>query len=140
MNLQDVMTTDIMTCDASDTLSECAMMMKDMNVGSMPVVDEYNHLVGIITDRDITIRAVAEGIDPNDTKVRDFMSMDMVIADPSMSVEDAANLMADHQIRRLPIVSSGELVGIVSLGDLAVDVGEEEMVGQTLEEISKPVK
>lgn len=134
------MTTDIMTCMDTDTLSNCATTMKKMNIGSTPVVNAQGDLVGIITDRDITIRASSEGISPNDAKVRDFMSSSLITVDPNTNVEDAAIMMADNQIRRLLVTSDGRLVGIVSLGDLAVDVGEEELVGETLESISRPTR
>lgn len=140
MNVRDVMTTDIMTCMDTDTLSNCATTMKKMNIGSTPVVNAQGDLVGIITDRDITIRASSEGISPNDAKVRDFMSSSLITVDPNTNVEDAAIMMADNQIRRLLVTSDGRLVGIVSLGDLAVDVGEEELVGETLESISRPTR
>jgi CBS domain-containing protein len=116
-------------------------MMKEFNIGETPVVDDNNNLVGIITDRDIAVRAVAAGADPNNTMVGDFMTPSPVTVNPDTNVEDAADMMADVQVRRLPVVDDdGSLIGIVSLGDLAVETGEEELVGETLVEISRPVR
>jgi len=115
--------------------------MRDLNVGAMPVMDVDNNLVGILTDRDITVRAVSQGIDPDDALVEDFMSPNPITINLDMDVDDAAEIMADNQIRRLPIVDNTDrLIGIISLGDLAVDVGEEDVVAETLEEISIPVR
>lgn len=141
MKVREAMTTDVMTCRVSDKLVDCSTMMKELNVGVMPVVADGENLVGIITDRDITIRAVALGADPNKAQVGEFMTPTPITVDPDTNVEDAADIMADAQIRRLPVVDdSGNLVGIISLGDLAVDVGEAEMIEETLERISEPVR
>ena len=141
MKVADVMTRDVMTCRTTDTLMDCAAMMKELNIGATPVVDEHNRLVGIITDRDIAVRAVARGAAPAVSKVGDFMSPSPITVEPETNVEDAAEMMADNQIRRLPVVDrSGNLVGIVSLADLAVDVGEAELLAETLEKISEPAR
>lgn len=141
MKIKEVMTLDVMTCKTTDTLSDCARMMKEFNVGETPIVDDNKKLVGIITDRDITVRAVAAGADPNNVMIADFMTPSPVTITPDTNVEDAADMMADVQVRRLPVVDdNGGLIGIVSLGDLAVEAGEEELVGETLEEISRPVR
>ena len=140
MKVEDVMTTDVMTCRDTDMLVDCATMMKELNVGAIPIVDEDNNLVGIITDRDITIRAVTRGIDLYNAQVGDFMTPSPITVEPETNVEDAAEMMADNQIRRLPVVKNGRIVGIVSLGDLAVDVGEADMLAEILEKISEPVR
>ncbi|HAH85945.1 MAG: CBS domain-containing protein [Armatimonadota bacterium] len=141
MRVADIMTTDVTSCKQTDSLALCATHMRDLNVGAMPVMDVDNNLVGILTDRDITVRAVSQGIDPDDALVEDFMSPNPITINLDMDVDDAAEIMADNQIRRLPIVDNTDrLIGIISLGDLAVDVGEEDVVAETLEEISIPVR
>lgn len=140
MKVSECMTTDVMTCKDTDKLADCAVMMKELNVGAIPIVDESGTLAGIITDRDIAVRAVAKGIDPNEAQVGDYMTPSPITVEPETNVEDAADLMADNQIRRLPVVKDGLIVGIVSLGDLAVDVGEPEMLAECLEKISEPVR
>lgn len=137
MNLGEVMTAELVTCSPNDTVSQAAQKLQRENVGSCPVVDDGT-LVGILTDRDITTRAVAKGYDVNSKTVGDIMTRDPITADPSMSLEDACLLMSDNQIRRLPIVEDNRLVGIISLADLAMDVEEEEIVAETLTSISQP--
>lgn len=141
MNVSQIMTTEVSTCTVDDALSQCADNMRHLNVGAMPVVDSDKHVRGIITDRDIAVRAVASGVDPNQVTVGQFMTADPVTALPEVTVEDAAGIMAEQQVRRLPVVDhNGCLLGIVSLGDLAVDVGEAEMLAEALERISMPVR
>jgi len=140
MRVDEVMTKDLMTCSDSDSLSEAATMMREINVGSLPIVDDSGDVIGIITDRDITVRAVARGVDPVMAQVIDFMTPNPVTIAPDADVEVAAEIMASAQVRRLPVLQDDRLVGMVSLGDLAVDVGEEEMLAETLERISSPVR
>lgn len=140
MKVKEVMTTDVMTCKDTDKLVDCARMMRELNIGSTPIVDDKNNLIGMLTDRDITIRAVANGVDVNNAVVGDFITPSPITVEPDINVEDAAEMMADNQVRRLPIVENGSLVGIVTLGDLAVDVGEADVLAETLEKISEPVR
>jgi CBS domain-containing protein len=140
MIVEDVMTTDVSTIKDSDNLVTAASMMLDLNVGALPVVNDRGALVGIITDRDITVRATAKGVDPFSGVVADYMTKNPMAITADADVEDAADTMADAQVRRLPVVQDGQLVGIVTLGDLAVDVGEEDMIAETLEEISEPLR
>jgi len=140
MKIADIMTPDVMTCKETDKLADCATMMRELNVGAIPVVDDNSNLIGIITDRDIAVRAVSKGINPNEAEVGDFMTPSPITVEPETNVEDAAELMADNQIRRLPVVRNGRLVGIVSLGDLAVDVGEADLLAEVLEKVSEPVR
>jgi CBS domain-containing protein len=114
--------------------------MKTLNIGSLPVC-ENRRLLGVITDRDITVRAVAAGQDPSTTKVSDAMTPELIYCFEDESVKEAAKLMERYQIRRLPILNREKhLVGIVSLGDLAVETGKDKLSGEVLEEISEPVK
>ena len=100
-----------------------------------------NQMQGMLTDRDITIRATAEGRDPRQTRVREIMSSDVVYCFEDQPVEEGARLMEERQIRRLPIVNRGrQLVGIVALGDLALELSNDQKVGQVLEAISEPAQ
>ncbi|AGN38214.1 CBS domain-containing protein [Bacillus paralicheniformis] len=134
MKLKDIMTTNAECCEPSAPIAEIAGKMRDYNVGSIPVCENGN-LTGIVSDRDIVIRCVAEN--ETDAAARDIMSTQMVTGRPDMSAEEAGDLMAEHQIRRLPIVEDGRLVGIVALGDLSVSNADEK-AGEALSEISKP--
>lgn len=140
MQLKDVMTRDVEIVETDMTLQDAASRMDELDVGVLPV-REGDQLVGMLTDRDITVRAVAAGRDPKQTKVGEIMSPDLVYCYEDQDVKAAAQTMATHQIRRLPVLSRDQqLVGIVSLGDLAVDTGNDQLVGQALEEISEPAR
>jgi CBS domain-containing protein len=131
------MSTDVQTISPDAPIEEAAQEMRDGDFGLLPVGEE-EQLLGVITDRDITVRAVAEGKDPS-TPVRDVMSEGVISAHEDDSVEDAARVMSDHQIRRLPIVDADQrLVGIVSLGDFAVDSADIGPVVGALSDISSP--
>jgi CBS domain-containing protein len=140
MNVREVMTPDPRTIGPGETLQGAARIMKEEDTGAVPVV-EGGKVVGMVTDRDIAIRAVAEGA-AADKLVRDILSGGRVIvATPDMSTKEANQLMGQHQVRRLPVVDQDQkLVGIVSLGDLAVKEGKESRTGDTLENISEGVK
>ena len=138
MKISDVMTPNPKTVTPSDSIQTAASIMRDVDAGGVPVV-EGGRVVGMVTDRDIVIRAVADG-DFN-AKISDIVSDDVITATPDMSTADAAELMGEHQIRRLPVVDEAdELVGIVSLGDLAVKENRDSRMGETLENISEGVK
>jgi CBS domain-containing protein len=135
--VSEVMSTDVQTISPDDTIEEAAQEMRDGDFGLVPVVED-EELVGVVTDRDIAIRAVAEGKDPG-TPVSEVMSEGVVWVNEDDSVEDAARIMSEHQIRRLPVVDSEQhIVGIVSLGDFAVDSSEIEPVVEALSDISRP--
>lgn len=136
MNIEKVMTRDVDFCSPETPLHEVAAKMKDLDVGVMPVCAD-NQLTGLVTDRDIVLKAVAQN-SSLDTPVSDIMTTDPVRGTIHMSAQEAADLMADVQIRRLPIVEDGKLIGIVSLGDLAVTDKLDDEAGQALEEISAP--
>lgn len=136
MKLRNVMTDNVSTVQSNSSVSEAASIMKDLNVGAVPVC-EGSKPVGILTDRDITLRNVADARDAN-SQVKDIMSGNLVYGTPDMSNEEAAQIMADNQIRRLPIVENGNIVGIVSLGDLAVKTGNDMEAGKALSSISIP--
>jgi len=137
MNISDMMTKNPRTAAPNDNLQTVAQIMRDEDTGVVPIVDK-GKLVGIVTDRDIVIRCLAEG--KFNAKATDAASDDIVTVTPDMSTADAAELMADHQIRRLPVVEGDKLVGILSLGDIAVKEGKDKRTGDTLEDISQGVK
>ena len=137
MNISDMMTKNPRTAAPNDNLQTVAQIMRDEDTGVVPIVDK-GKLVGIVTDRDIVIRCLADG--KFNAKATDAASDDIVTVTPDMSTADAAELMADHQIRRLPVVEGDKLVGILSLGDIAVKEGKDKRTGDTLEDISQGVK
>jgi len=137
MNVRDIMTARVESVSPATDLVIVARRMKDLNVGSLPVV-EGERLLGIVTDRDIVTRVVAEGKQPKSVQVRTCLTPDPVTIAPDVDIKDASDVMARHQIRRLPVVEDGRLIGFISLGDLAVDTGKDKLVGDALEQISEP--
>jgi CBS domain-containing protein len=137
MKLRDVMSRQPQAVREDDPLAKAAGMMKEYNIGSLPVLNRKDTVVGMITDRDITIRAVAAGADVGKTAVKDVMTPKPVMGAEEMDVEVAAELMAAHQIRRLPVQQNGRLTGMVALGDLAVRYQTNTSAAMALEEISE---
>jgi CBS domain-containing protein len=136
----EVMTRRPRTIQPNATVADAAALMRQMDIGGLPVCDG-SRLIGMVTDRDITIRSAADGRDPHLTPVRDIMSSGVAWATETDPVEEAARIMREHRIRRLPIVDERHsLVGMVSLGDLAVDINDKQLSGEALEEISEPSK
>ncbi len=133
--VKDIMSKEIECCSLLDNMYEVAVKMKELNVGAIPIVDE-ERLVGMITDRDIVIRGVAEK-NPGSTKVEKIMSDQLVTVTSDTTTKQAAKLMAEHQIRRLPVVEGENLIGIVSLGDFATHQLTDELAGDALSEISE---
>jgi len=129
--------TDRPRCVTPDTaVAEAAQLMASEDVGSLPVLDG-DRMVGVITDRDIVVRAVAKGKDPKGMPVREVASSDLVTLNPDDDLSDALSLMASHQVRRLPVVDAdNRLVGIVAQADLARVAGE-KAVGEMIEDISQ---
>lgn len=139
MQVRDIMTRGAECARPTDALREAAQKMKTLDVGSLPVCDN-DRLVGMITDRDITVRATAEALPPSLGQVQDVMTREVVFCFEDQDVQEAAQLMKENQIRRLVVLNRDKrLVGIVSLGDLAVETGDEHLAGQTLEVVSEPV-
>lgn len=135
--ISEVMSSDVQTISPDATIEEAAQEMRDGDFGLLPVGDE-EQLLGVITDRDIAIRAVAEGRGPS-TPVSEIMSEGVIWVHEDDSIEEAAEIMSDNQIRRLPVVNAEQrLVGIVSLGDFAVDASDIGPVADALTEISSP--
>jgi len=130
-------TTDVRTIDGQTTLVGAAQVMRDTDTGVVPVVNGAV-IEGVITDRDIVIRAIAEGADPNSALVQDYLTRNPTYAEPDTTIQQATQLMQRDQVRRLPVVDGTQLVGIISIGDLAVDTGQDRLMGDTLQDISRP--
>jgi len=134
--IRDMMSSNPCAIDADKPVAYAAKMMRDEDVGLAPVV-EGDRLVGTLTDRDIAIRVVAEGKDPESTSVREVASTDLVTIDPEQNLDEALRLMADHQVRRLPVVEEdGRLVGVVAQADVARE-GDDRRTGDVVEQISQ---
>lgn len=138
MKLAAIMTGGIETITPQASLAEAAKKMASQDIGSLPVCDEPRRVVGIITDRDITVRAVARGMDPNQTRVEDVMTRDVLSCSSDAEVEDACEMMEQRQVRRLLVTGQNEVpVGIVSLGDIALCLRESQS-GEVLKKVSEP--
>lgn len=137
LKVRDIMTKDIAYINPLSPITEAAQLMQKHNVGSIPVCDKSG-VIGIVTDRDIVVRNVAHGTDPKSTKVQDVMTSQVTTASPEMDVNDAARIMTQSQIRRIPVVENNFLVGMVSLGDVATEPRYDEEASDALSEISKP--
>ena len=135
-SLQEIMSKNVATITPQQSVAEAAQIMSQHNIGSVPVV-QNGQCVGIVTDRDITLRAAAKGVDSTTTKIESIMSKNVVTATPQMDVHEASKLMADKQIRRLPIVENNKLTGIIAIGDIAVENRYQNEAGDALSDISK---
>jgi CBS domain-containing protein len=131
----DIMTPSPRTVASSATVGEAAKLMRDEDVGSLPVVHE-DQLVGVVTDRDIAVRVVAEGRDAA-TTVAEVASDRPVTVEPSADVDQALQLMSEHQVRRLPVVEGGRLVGVIAQADIA-RLGEDKQTGDLVQGVSQP--
>ena len=134
-SVRDAMTENPRSIGASASVVEAARLMRDEHIGSLPITDD-EELVGMITDRDITTRVVAEAADPKVTSVGDVVSRDLISVEPDEDLEEAVQLMASHQVRRLPVVENGRLVGIVAQADIALK--DNDKTAQLVEAISEP--
>ena len=137
-SIRDAMTENPSSIVASASVVEAAQLMREQHIGSLPITDD-EQLVGMITDRDITTRVVAEAADPKMTSVADVYSRDLISVEPDQDLEEALQLMARHQVRRLPVVENGRLVGIVAQADIALKESEKK-TGELVEAISEPLE
>ena len=138
MKLRDVMTPNPHTLGPNATVQEAARLMRDEDTGVVPLV-ENGRPVGLVTDRDIVVRAVADG-SSFDRPVRELATDNLVTAEPDMSTRDAAQLMGDNQVRRLLVCEDDRLIGVASIGDIAVKEGKDRRVGDAIQGISQGVK
>jgi CBS domain-containing protein len=137
MQVKDMMTANVHVIAPDASLREAAAMMRDLDIGALPVC-ENDRVVGFVTDRDITIRATAAGKSPDECQVRQVMSQGVVHCSEDASVEEAERLMKDRQVRRLAVLDGNQrLAGILSLGDMALELDSDE-AGDVLERISEP--
>ena len=138
MKCSDVMTKNPKTCAPTDTVEQAAQLMKTEDVGPIPIVGDNGKLEGIITDRDIVLKVVAEGQDPKTTKLANVMTTDVITCTADADIEGTLDLMEDNQVRRIPVVdASGRLVGIISQADVATRLDDAEKTAELVEDISK---
>ena len=140
MKNSDIMTKDLIYSRPSDMVSDVAQLMKDEDIGPVLIVDDSNdgkRLVGIVTDRDLAIKVVGEGSDPQNTRVEDVMTESLVTVRASDDVQSAMQAMAQNQLRRIPVVDDGQLVGIISQADVATRLNEPQSTAEVVKEISR---
>jgi CBS domain-containing protein len=145
MNVRELMNSQVVSCSPQDTLERAAQLMWDGDLGAVPVVDDDGHPVGMVTDRDICIAAYTQGCRLSESRVASAMARDLRTCKPSDSVGYAEELMRKYQVRRLPVVDGGKLVGMVSLNDFATAAADKrgnkaslDALGVTLARISEP--
>lgn len=136
MKVREIMTKDIASLSSNDTVERAAQLMKQYDCGCIPVCTK-DKVIGVVTDRDIAIRSTASGQDCHQN-VGDIMSKDLVVGNPDMDVQDAAQLMSERQIRRLPVIENNSLVGIVALGDISLEPAYQKNAEKALKNISEP--
>jgi len=137
VKLKEIMSKEIASLSSDDSIKKAAQLMKQYNIGSLPVCKQQS-LVGIVTDRDITLRSVAVGQNSNQQTVSEIMTANPVVGTPDMDVHEAVQLMSEKQIRRLPVIDNNSLVGFVSLGDISVEPRLQDNAEQALKNISQP--
>lgn len=141
MKCKDVMTPNPSYCSPEDISVKPAKIMRDEDVGIVPVCEQDKKLVGVVTDRDICLTVVAEERNPREVKVSDCMSEDLVTCKPEEDIRKAADLMKEYQVRRIPVVDNqGRILGMIAQADIALKVGKPEEITETVQEISKPSK
>ena len=138
MKVKDIGIKEVHCANPSMTLSEIASMMKRHNVGVIPVC-QGKKLLGMLTDRDLVVSCMAADMNPKECKAREFMTSNPITVTPDTDLEEAARIMGREQIRRLPVVEAGNLVGMISLGDVSMALsGNDSLVAETLRKISTP--
>ncbi|MDD3841087.1 MAG: CBS domain-containing protein [Clostridia bacterium] len=138
MKVKDIMTTNVAALSPENTILDAAKPMQTHNIGCLPVCQTDGKVIGILTDRDIVVKNLANDGDPKTTMVKDVMTKNVITAELETDVETAAELMASNKIRRLPVLENGALVGMISIGDLATRHIFQNEAGQALGEISEP--
>jgi CBS domain-containing protein len=139
MRIKDLMTRDVRSLKGDMTLTDAAHLMRELDVGVIPVTGKNGDLEGVITDRDIVIRSIALGNDPGMTKIETVMTKDVITISPDTNVSEAARIMSQEKVRRLPVVEGVKLAGMISLGDLAANSQADQMAGNVLEDVSTPI-
>jgi len=139
MTCGEIMTRSVVCCVPEDTLEHAAMLMKTEDVGPIPVIESHasRRLIGIVTDRDLVVKGIAEGKDPVSTKIREIMTDHPVACFEKDDVNDAIDLMSDYKVRRIPVVDdSNHLLGIIPQADVAIRLGKTKKTGDVVENIS----
>jgi CBS domain-containing protein len=136
--VRDAMSVDLKTLGEDRDAADAAEIMANHDIGVVPVLGEDDELLGLVTDRDIVVRVIAGGKDPRSVRLGDIATKSVVDVSPDMRLSEARDLMATHQIRRLPVRKRGRLVGILSLGDVALAAASKRAVGDALEDVSEP--
>jgi CBS domain-containing protein len=127
-NIREIMTPNPVTCDATTTIADAARRMRDDDIGDV-LVTKDGALCGILTDRDLVVRSIADGDDPTTTPIGDICTRELAMLKPDDTVQDAIRMMSEHALRRLPVCDDGRVLGIVSLGDLAVEREPDSVLG-----------
>lgn len=140
MKVFDIMSEHLVTVGVSEPVRAAARLLKQHNIGAVPVCDDRGQLRGMITDRDIVIRCIASGVSPDEAKVGDIMTRGVITVNDNAYVGEAARLMADAQVRRLPVCHDGKLVGMLSLADLARNTDCDTEAAAALTEISSNIR
>jgi CBS domain-containing protein len=135
LKLRDIMSRHVVSLNTTDTVEKAAQLMKDYNIGSIPICSGSS-VVGIVTDRDITLRAVASG--QSNRQLKDIITPNPVVGTPDMDVHEAVRIMSEKQIRRLPVVENNSLVGMVALGDISLEPKLQDNAEVALKNISMP--
>lgn len=135
--VRHIMTAAPKTLSPDRTVADAAGLMAQYDVGVIPLADDDGALVGVVTDRDLVLRIIAKHQDPREVKLGDIATRNVVTTTPDTNVRDARDLMAEHKVRRLPVVKDGKLVGIVALGDIAVGDASKRAVGEVLQDVSE---
>lgn len=136
MKVKDCMCNNVSYAIPSSTVQECATMMSNMHVGCIPVCNNAQNVVGLVTDRDITLRCVACNKDPKTTPVSEIMTCEVCCCDQNADITEAEHLMSENQIKRIPVIENNKIVGILTLGDLAANTQvNDDRVGYTLNHI-----
>lgn len=134
MRVKDCMTNSVVQASPETTLSDVAKLMSSNKVGSIPICNNHNNVVGMITDRDIITRCIANNLNCSNTKASDIMNTEVIKTTPDTDLNEACKIMAENQIRRLPVIHDGEIVGMLSVGDLAQNIHvTSNKVGETFE-------
>jgi CBS domain-containing protein len=136
MLVRDVMSTALSAARVDDTVQTAARLMRDHDVGAVLVADAGGRPIGLLTDRDIVVRCVAEGMNPASCRVEELLRGHLITVEADSPLEYASRLMARHRVRRLPVTRDGRIIGMISLGDLAVREPEKQTVAATLEQVS----
>ena len=135
MKVRDIGMKEVHCADPAMDLSEVAVMMKRHNIGAVPVC-EGNKLLGMLTDRDLVISCMASDMDPKECTAREYMTAKPVTVTPDTDIEEAAKIMGKEQLRRLAVVEGGNLVGMLSIGDIAMNLDDDFLVAETLRKVS----